>query len=603
MKRGRTKKADPLKWIRVRLLVMAGLLGACFLLMAGQAFRLQVLQGDDLRRKAEVQYKKDSEDSSKRGTIYDRNLAELAATVDVESICCYPGQIDSTNKTASALARMLNIDKASLKERLSSERKFMWVKRHASPTEIAEARKLNLAGIDFVAEGRRFYPLKGLAGQLLGFCGTDGRGLEGLEFYYDSLLRARQGKRTVLKDALGRDFDAEWVSPGIIPEYNAVLAIDKNIQYIAENVLYEGVREFSAKSGIVVAMAPRTGAILAVANVPGFNPNAFYQYEQWLWRNRAITDTFEPGSTFKVFTAASALESGVCSPVSEFYCEDGAYKIGGKVVHDVRSHGTLSLEDILKYSSNIGAAKVGEMMGAAYLYQKLRDFGFGERLGIDFPAEAGGRLPPVDDWSKLDAGAICFGQGVSVSTLQLAAAACAIANHGLLMKPYLLECVTDMQGRVVKRFQPVAIRQVISPKNARLLARMMERTIEVGGTGVKAALRGYRVAGKTGTAQKADRVRGGYADDKYIASFVGFAPADDPQIVIAVVIDEPQKEHYGGVVAAPIFKGIAEAALRHLKISPEPVEVEAGSPAEGVSNDYRQAGESLSASREAPAAG
>ena len=399
----------------------------------------------------------------------------------------------------------------------------------------------------------------------------DGEGLEGLEFYYNSFLKGRESSRTVLRDALGRGFTAKGPYAEGKPGYNLTLTIDKNIQYIAEETLSEGVMEFCAKSGMALVIAPRTGEILAMAHVPRFNPNAFGQYEPWLWRNRAITDSFEPGSTFKIFLGAAALESGLCKPGSEFYCEEGVYRVGKNFVHDIRPHAALSLQDILKYSSNIGAAKVGEKVGPAFLYLKLKEFGLGDRLGVECPGETQGSLSPVGGWSEIDAVAICFGQGISVSALQLAAAVSAIANDGLLMKPYLVQGMTDVHGGVVKSFQPTALRQVISSENAWRLTRMMERAVEKGGTGVRAALGGYKVAGKTGTAQKADPAGGGYAEDKYIASFVGFLPAEEPEVSIIVVIDEPQPYHTGGAVAAPVFKEIAEQVVRYLHVVPPPV--------------------------------
>ncbi len=595
------KKSNPLKWIRFRIILVGTVLGFCFALLMGRAFQLQVLDGKQLQSKAQVQYKKALYNTSKRGTIYDRNHAELAVSINMASICAYPRQICSPKQSASALARALNLKQDAVLERLISGKTFVWIKRHASPTEVSRVEKAGLRGIGFVTERRRFYPLKSLAGQVVGFCGTDGRGLEGIEFYYNSFLKGRKSSRTVLRDALGRIFMGSEPSPEDKPGYNLTLTIDKNIQCIAEQALYEGVREFGAKSGIVLVIDPRTGALLAVAHEPSYNPNAFGQYEPWLWRNRAITDSFEPGSTFKILLGAVALESGLCTPGSEFYCEKGAYRIGRNVVHDVHPHERLSLEDIIKYSSNIGAAKVGERVGPAYFYHKLKEFGLGDRYGIDCPGEARGSLLPVGDWTEIDAGTLCFGQGVSVSALQLAVAVSAVANDGLLMKPYLVQRMTDVDNRILKSFLPTTLRQVISSENARRLARMMERTVEKGGTGVRAALRGYRVAGKTGTAQKPDPARRGYAKDKYIASFVGFVPVENPEIVVLVVVDEPLKEHYGGVVAAPVFKRIIRETLRYLNVPPELATPECiGPPGR---EDQRQQGEAFRVSREVPMMG
>ncbi|MDY6953970.1 MAG: penicillin-binding protein 2, partial [Thermodesulfobacteriota bacterium] len=303
--------------------------------------------------------------------------------------------------------------------------------------------------------------------------------------------------------------------------------------------------------------------------VPQFNPNTFGLHEPWYWRNRAITDFFEPGSTFKIFLAAAAVESGLCTPDAEFHCENGAYRVGKNVIHDLHPYGILSLRDILKYSSNIGAAKVGEKIGPQELHKRLKAFGFGDRTRVDWPYERSGILKHVGSSSAMDALTTCFGQGVSVSALQLTTAVAAIANDGLLMKPYLIEEMTDRQGRLVKRIEPTIIRRVISSETARAVTAMLERVVAKGGTGVQAALKGYRIAGKTGTAQKTEPNGQGYAKDKHTSAFVGFVPSGDPKIVILVVVDEPKGPYYGGVVAAPVFREIARETLQYLRIPPE----------------------------------
>lgn len=563
------RKPNPFKWIRFRIAVVGSVLGLFLVLIVGRAFQLQVLQSEQLQSKAAGQYKKAFEDRSKRGTIYDRNHEELAASVDVTSICAYPREITSPKKVAASLARVLKSDQAHLSAKLRSSGYFTWIKRHVNPEDVAAVKALGLDGVGFRTESRRFYPHKSLAAQVIGFSGTDGKGLEGLEFYYNDVLKGQESKWTVLRDALGRDFTTPASASEGKAGLNLVLTIDKNIQYIAEEALSEGVKAFSAKSGIALVMAPGTGEILAMAHVPRFNPNAFNQYKRWSWRNRVITDSFEPGSTFKIFLVATALESGLCTPASEFYCEKGSYRIGRNVVHDVHPHDTLSLQDILKYSSNIGAAKVGAMVGPAYLYHKLLDFGFGGTFGVDASGETQGRLQPAEKWTNIDAVAVCFGQGVAVSALQLGTALSAIANDGLLMKPHLVKEITGSRGHVVKTFQPTPLRRVISSKNAWRVKRMMERTVKKGGTGTRAALSGYAVGGKTGTAQKVDPTVGGYAQDKFVASFIGFVPVESPEIVVVVVIDEPKKHHYGGVVSAPVFRRIAQETLRYLKVPPE----------------------------------
>jgi cell division protein FtsI (penicillin-binding protein 3) len=564
-----TKKRKTTKWIRFRIVVVGATLALCFGLILCRAVQLQVLSGSELCHKAEKQVKKAFHKSARRGTIYDRNHKELAVSSEVSSICAYPKRIRSPRHTALALARPLKLKQKPIFQKLASSKGFVWIKRHASPKEASAVKALNLTGVDFVVENRRFYPMRSLAAQVIGFCGTDGTGLEGLEYSYDSVLSGRESKWTVFKDALGRPFKMEAALPGRKDGYDLLLTIDTNIQYVAEEALSESVQRFEAKSGMAVVMVPDTGAILAIAHVPQFNPNSFGQYKSWYWRNRAITDCFEPGSTFKIFLAAAALESGLCTPGSTFFCEQGRYEVGKNIVHDVHAYGSLSLRDILKYSSNIGAAKVGQKIGSTYFYEKLEGFGFGVRTGVDCPGESPGVLQPLERLSDMDALATCFGQGLSVSALQLTAAVSAVANDGVLMKPYLVQGVMDRQGHLMKRFGPTKLRRVISSKVAGSLTRMLERVVAKGGTGVKAALRGYRVAGKTGTAQKVDPKEMIYARDKYIAVFAGYVPAGDPKVAILVVVDEPKRQHYGGVVAAPAFRRIARETLQHLKIPPE----------------------------------
>ena len=316
-------------------------------------------------------------------------------------------------------------------------------------------------------------------------------------------------------------------------------------------------------------MAPATGEVLALAHYPFFNPNSYRDFRRELWRNRAITDSFEPGSTMKIFTVAAAIDSGVCSPSTIFYCENGEYRIGRNTIHDTKSHGWLSLQQIVKYSSNIGSVKMAEKLGPHKLYDYLRAFGFGQRSGITCPGETAGSLSSFKAWSAIDAGAISFGQGISVSAIQLITAASAIANDGMLMRPLLVKEITDRNGRMVKRFSPEPVRRVVSSHNAATVRRILKTVITEGGTGVNAALKGYSSGGKTGTAQKIDD-SGTYAKGRYLTSFVGFAPADHPELAILVIVDEPKVHAYGGIVAAPVFRQIALETLSYLNIPPGP---------------------------------
>jgi cell division protein FtsI (penicillin-binding protein 3) len=315
-------------------------------------------------------------------------------------------------------------------------------------------------------------------------------------------------------------------------------------------------------------MHPPTGALLAIAHYPLFNPNSYTDFDKSIWRNRALTDTFEPGSTMKMFSAAAALEYGKITPNEIFFCENGTYKIGKNVVHDINKHGWLSLQQIVKFSSNIGAVKIAEKMGANNLYRTFRDFGFGQKTGIDFPGETPGSLSHYSTWSKIDTGAISFGHGVSASALQLVTALSAIANGGNLMKPFLVREIVDPNGNSIHTFKPQKVRRALSARTATIVKNILKTVMTEGGTGVNAALDGYAAAGKTGTTRKIDE-DGNYSNTKHTASFIGFAPADNPEVAILVIIDEPQGQYYGGVVAAPVFRQIAQQTLNYLNVPPE----------------------------------
>jgi cell division protein FtsI (penicillin-binding protein 3) len=568
MKRKTTKN-----YINMRI----ALVGICFFLLisiiCAKAVYLQVFCGSWLSKKAARQYEKSFVQEGKRGTIYDRNGNELAVSIESTSIAAYLNQIEDKPSASRALSEILRIDRRKLLKQFQAGQGFIWVKRQATPKEVSAIKALNLRGIGFIPEYSRFYPNKSVAAQVIGFTGIDGNGLEGAEYYYDQELRGTEEKYTVLKDALGRGFakDLETEDPAcrsIHSGKNIILTIDRNIQYITQTALETAVKEFSAKSGMAVVMDPETGEILAMSHYPSFNPNVFKQYPPHLWRNRALTDPFEPGSTVKIFSAAAALSSGICSPNSIFYCENGAYRIGSNTIHDTHPRGWLSLQQIVKYSSNIGITKVIETIGPETLYTSLKKFGFGSKTGLDCPGESSGILTPNDQWSKIDASAIAFGQGISTSAVQLVSAAAAIANGGMLMKPFIVQAITSENGRVLKRTAPEIIGRPVSPEVASIVKRIMQTVVTEGGTGTSAFLDGYTVCGKTGTAQKTDQ-SGKYARGKYISSFLGFAPVDNPRLVILVVIDEPTGAHYGGTVAAPAFQKIAHETLQHLNVPPK----------------------------------
>jgi cell division protein FtsI (penicillin-binding protein 3) len=558
------------KYIRLRILLVGVVFAMVFVAIGGKALLLQVYQGSWLSQKASDQVEDSLKAVGKRGTIFDRRGHAMAVSIDVTSIAVRPAQVKDPEAAVKELARVLKRKPQEIKERLASRKPFVWIKRQATPREAEAVQQLRIPGIEFVSETSRFYPNRGLAAHVLGFTGMDGRGLEGVEFFYDGQLRGAGTSVKVLRDAHGNGFQSEPPADEDASGKNLVLTLDQSIQFTAETSLAEAVEKHKAKSGMAIVMVPGTGEILALALAPAFNPNAFDDVKKPLWRNRAITDPFEPGSTLKVFSAAAALEFANLSPKSTFNCENGAYRIGKNTVHDVHRYGVLSLQDIIKYSSNIGAVKISERVGPEKLHHTLRLFGFGQKTGIDSPGETTGLLMHYKRWTEIDTAAISFGHGVSVSAVQLVTAFSAIANGGVLMRPRIVQAIMDHQGQIVQQFAPEEVRRVLSPQTAATLRDILQTVVLPGGTGVNAALDGYSACGKTGTARKVDE-SGTYANDRHVASFIGFAPAEQPQVAVLVVIDEPKTQIYGGAAAAPVFKKIAQTALNYLNVPPRPI--------------------------------
>jgi cell division protein FtsI (penicillin-binding protein 3) len=558
------------KWIKWRIRAIGSLFVFFFIITSARAFYLQVVKKDQLEKLAEKQHQRIVPLTPGRGDIYDRNLAPLAVSLEMDSCYAEPRNIDNIREAAAQLAPLLEMSRAQVEKKLTGSRNFTWLQRRITPELARKIRDLDIDGIGFVKESKRFYPNAEMAAPVIGFTGVDPDGLEGIELKYDSTILGNTGYLVTERDALGRDVATK---KGALVKsssrgHNVILTLDKNIQYIAEKELAAAVDSSRAKGGMAIVMEPGTGRILAMANYPFFNPNSISGYSNARLRNRDVCDSFEPGSTFKVFLVAAALEEKVINSGDGFNCENGSYSIGGRTIHDTHKYGRLSVAEILKYSSNIGAAKIGTRLGPDKLYSYLKSFGFGARSGIDLPGEAAGYLRDRRQWFGVDLATISFGQGVSASALQLTTAISSVANGGTLMKPYLVEKVTDENGTVVQEFVPQARHRVISPETARTVTRMMEGVTVEGGTGMNAAVDGFKVAGKTGTAQKVDPVTHGYSVDKRIASFIGFVPADDPKLTILVVIDEPKTSPYGGVVAAPAFRAIAGQSLCYLNVPP-----------------------------------
>ena len=564
-------KDDRAKWTRFRLWMVMAVFIAAFGCVLWRAFDLQVVNRDRLAKIAEAECSTTVRLNPVRGEIYDRNGEKMAVSLEADSVFVDPAKVEDKSATASALAKVLGMKKRTLIKKLSAQNSFMFIKRQVSPKEADEVAALNLKGVGMTKESRRFYPNKFLAAHLLGFVGVDSNGLEGLEVKYDKYLRGGSEVRQVRHDALGRTYlDLVEAEPESTKGATVTLTLDRRIQYVTEKVLAKAVEEHGAKGGLAMVVRPQTGEILASAVVPAFNPNVFSRYSAARRRNRVVTDTFDPGSTFKVFVVAAALEEGAVTLDEQVDCEKGSLKIGAHTIHDTRPHGKLTVSRIVKVSSNIGAAKIGARMGPEIMHDYLNRFSFGVRTGVDFPGESPGLLRPAKKWRKLDLANVAFGQGLTVTALQLTMAMSALANDGLLMKPYVVSEIRDASGNIIKRVQPEIVRQAVSAETAASVRKMLRMVVTPGGTGTMAEPDGYPAAGKTGTAQKLDLKERRYSDRKYFSSFLGFVPYDNPKLTILVALDEPWPKIYGGHVAGPAFKEIAEQVLPMLNVTPSP---------------------------------
>ena len=550
-----------------RMIFIMALVVAGFGVLMFRLVSLQVLKAEELSEKAERQHEKETAIEAERGTIFDRQGQIMAINVEVPSVYAIPALVGDSSAAASKLGKVFQINRKTVRRRLESKKSFVWIKRKISPEQVQRVRELGLEGVGFLNESQRFYPKRYLLGQILGFAGMDNQGLEGIELKYDSYLRGEKGWVIVERDAIGRSIfpkGLEYISPS--RGKDLVLTIDGVIQHIAERELGAVMQETSAESGSVIVMEPKTGAILAMAVQPSFNPNNIKRYDPEQWRNRTITDTFEPGSTFKMIVAAAALQEGATTPDELIYCEKGAMKIGRQVIHDHEKYEYLTVAQVIQKSSNIGTAKIAMRLGEEKFYQYIRAFGFGEKTGIDLVGESPGLVREPGRWSGRSLATIAFGQEVAVTPIQLITAYAAIANGGWLVRPHIVSGVREPNGVELKRFPSEVRSRVLNPETVQQMVKILEGAVAKGGTGEKAALHGFSVAGKTGTAQKVDPRTKRYSATDFISSFVGFVPSDDPRIAILVVVDSPDGEGWGGYVAAPVFKRIAEQTLEYLGV-------------------------------------
>ena len=559
--------ANPYEKLGLRILVIRCFLLLCLVGIIIRSFDIQILQGAALKKKAENTYVRRITIQGERGLILDRHLNKLGASIDAPNITADPTQIKNVRQTADQLVRILGGSRTKIEKQLSQKRRFALLASRVSPAKAEAVKKLNIVGIYTPDNSKRFYPNRRLAAQVIGFTGKEDHGLEGLEFSYNKVLEGQTLRIQEYRDGQGTVLDTEKNKRDELKGGTIVLSIDKKIQFFSEQALERAVKKHRGKSGTAIVMQPATGELLAVAHYPEFNPNNYGDFSRSRYRNRAVADTFEPGSIMKVITVASAIERGM-APKTIINCENGNYRVGRSVVHDTHPHDYLTPGQIIKFSSNIGAAKIAQDIGPKAMHYYLKAFGFGTKTGIDCPAERSGVILPLKRWTSIDAVAMSFGQGMSVTALQLVSAVSAIANGGKLMKPLLVKKVLSNTGEVVHDNKPCVVRQVISTKTADIVKKMMARVVQEDGTGTKAAIPGYRICGKTSTAQKAARGKKGYSDSRFTSAFAGFAPFDNPALAILVVVDEPKQNHYGGIVAAPAFKDIMARSFNYLNIAP-----------------------------------
>ncbi|MBI1819813.1 MAG: penicillin-binding protein 2 [Nitrospirae bacterium] len=549
-----------------------GVIVAFFFLGLGLlTFRLVYLQlfiTQNLSKIAVRQHQKTIVIQGERGRILDRNGRILAANLEVPSLYAVPPMIKTPGSVAEELSLIVNEPRPLILEKLKGDKSFVWIKRKITPEVSTAIENLGVEGVGMMMGPERFYPKKHLMGHILGFVGSENQGLEGIEKQYDGVLQGKKASVTLERDARGEDIfpkDLNYHFPK--KGEDLYVTIDEVIQYISEKELDAMMKESGAESGAVIVIEPGTGDILAWVVRPDFNPNSISAYSPSDWRNRGITDVYEPGSTFKIVTAAAALEEKTVFPSDVIYCENGSFAIDGKTIHDHTREGMLTFSQVIQKSSNIGTAKVALRLGEDKLRHYIQAFGFGSKTGIDLNGEMSGIVNASRHLPKRTLASISIGQGIAVTPLQMAAAFSVIANGGVFVKPRVVRGVLDEKGGV-SRGESEKPRRVISERTAREVTRILQTVVHPGGTGEKAALSGYIVAGKTGTAQTVDSETHTYSADQYIGSFGGFVPADDPRLVILVVINHPKGVSWGGSVAAPVFRNIAGQTLNYLGIPP-----------------------------------
>jgi len=492
-------------------------------------------------------------------------MRRLACNLKADSLYAIPPQVTKKNEAAALLSEILDVGEEKLLNRLNRKKAFVWLKRKISAEELKKIEALGMRGLGLLKESKRFYPNNDLASHILGFVNIDNQGLEGIELRYDKYIKGDVGWKEILRDAKGREVvSGQMRSLPASNGYNVILTIDEIIQHVTEKALDKVCQKYKAKGGIAIVMDPKNGEILALANRPTFNPNKIGDSPKEYRKNRAVTDYFEPGSSFKIITASAALNEKVVDFSDIFFCENGKWNIKGHILHDHKPHGDLTFKQVIEKSSNIGTVKTALLLEEKKFYAYLRRFGFGSLTGVDLPGEIKGALRPVSRWSKFSISSLPIGQEIGVTAMQMASAVSAVANGGTYYRPMIVKEIQDERGEAIKLFEPKPLRRVISEKTAHKMKRLLKGVVE-NGTGKRAKPEGSTSAGKTGTAQKIEP-SGRYSHSKFFSSFVGFAPAEDHKITVCVFVDEPRPVYYASIVAAPVFKEIAQATMQYLDL-------------------------------------
>ena len=554
--------------VKTRLIFVFSLLMLFAITLIARLADLQIVRHKTLLEKSEKQPRRGAiKIHLGRGAIFDRNGVTLATNLGVESVFVIPQEVRDRKYTSRVLAATLNQNYDRIYKEVSSKKKFVWIKRKVPVNEITHLKKSALSGVGFRPEQKRFYPKRELAANVIGFVGTDDLGLAGIEYAYQNKLKGIVYSQPFKNSEEEKDFQPlNNLSRSNIGNYDLMLTIDEVIQFTTEHLLKKQVEKYRADSGMAVVMDPNSGEIYAMANMPQFNPNSFNKYPPATRKNNAVESSYDPGSIFKPIVAAAALDLSVSQPEEKFFCENGIYKVGGKKIREAANHkfGMLSMQEIIANSSNIGAIKIAQKLGKDSFYEYIRKFGFGEKSKIRLPGVSSGLLRKISSWNDLSLASISFGHEITVTPLQMVSALSAIANGGVLIEPHITKALIQ-EGKIVKEIKPKKIRRVISKKTSRQMMEILKFAVK-DGTGKKAAVDGFDVAGKTGTAQKYIAATRSYSKTEYVSSFIGYAPADDPKLVILVMIDNPKGIHWGGVVAAPVFRQIASKSLRYLNV-------------------------------------